>query len=224
MKGAFITGTDTGVGKTLAACAWIHAARAAGLRVGAMKPIAAGAEPRGGVLVNDDTAAMLSALGWPSSRAAEVTPIVLREPIAPHIAASLEARTIDLDALEAAFARMASSHEYMVVEGVGGFLVPLDGRQHTGHLARRMGLPVVVVVGMRLGCLNHALLTAQAVEREGLQLGGWIASCIAPAMPRLDENIDTLKRWLHAPHLGTIPCMDPPDAAKAAAHLRMPRP
>lgn len=224
MKGVFITGTDTGVGKTLAACAWIHAARAAGMQPGAMKPIAAGAEPHDGALLNEDTAAMLAALGWPAARAGEVTPIVLREPIAPHIAASLESRAIDLDALHAAFARMAAAHEYVVVEGVGGFLVPLDGRQHTGHLARRMALPVVMVVGMRLGCLNHALLTAQAVEREGLELAGWIASCITPAMPYRDENIDTLKRWLHAPHLGTIPYMETPDAAQAAVHLRIPRP
>lgn len=221
MKGVFITGTDTGVGKTLVSCAWIHAARAAGLDVGAMKPVAAGAALRDGSLANEDTDAMLAALGWPRSRASTVTPLMLEEPIAPHIAAALEHRAIDLDALQAAYVRMASAHEYVVVEGVGGFLVPLDERQHTGHLARRTGLPVVMVVGMRLGCLNHALLTARAIEAEGLELAGWIASCITPDMPYRDENIETLRRWLHAPHLGTIPCMPSPDAASAAAHLRI---
>lgn len=221
MNGVFITGTDTGVGKTLVACAWIHAARAAGLNVGAMKPIAAGAAMRDGTLANDDTDAMLAALGWPPARASTVTPLMLKEPIAPHIAARLEDRAIDLDALHAAFVRIASAHEYVVVEGVGGFLVPLDERRHTGHLARRMGLPAVMVVGMRLGCLNHALLTAQAVEREGLEVAGWVASCITPQMPCRDENIETLKRWLPAPHLGTIPYMQSPDAVRAASHLRI---
>jgi dethiobiotin synthetase len=213
LKGVFVTGTDTGVGKTLAACAWIHAVRRAGLRCGAMKPIAAGG--------TEDTDAILQALQWPRERASLVTPILLREAIAPHIAARLEGRTIDIATALAHFARVAEESDYVVVEGVGGWRVPLGDAYDTVDLARGFGLPVVMVVGMRLGCLNHALLTAQAVEQAGLRLGGWIASCITASMPYRDENIETLVRRLPAPHVGTIPYMESPDAEHASHHLRI---
>jgi dethiobiotin synthetase len=213
MKGVFVTGTDTAVGKTLVACAWIHAVRRAGMRCGAMKPIAAGG--------TEDTDAILHALGWPAERASLVTPILLREPIAPHIAARLENRTIDAAAALERFARIAKESDYVVVEGVGGFCVPLGDAYDTVDLARGFALPVVMVVGMRLGCLNHALLTAQAIERAGLRLAGWAANCITPSMPYRDENIDTLVRRLAAPHVGTIPYMESPDAEHASHHLRI---
>lgn len=221
MRGVFITGTDTGVGKTLVACAWIHAARAAGWRCGAMKPIAAGSVMQAGAAVNEDTQAMLQALAWPAERAERVTPVLLREPIAPHIAARLERRTIDRAAILDGFARLEDECDYAVIEGVGGFCVPLDDQRDTTDLARDFALPVVLVVGMRLGCLNHALLTAQAVERAGLRLAGWVASCVTRDMPYREDNIEALDRRLGAPHVGTIPFMESPDPLRAARHLRI---
>jgi dethiobiotin synthetase len=221
MKGVFITGTDTGVGKTLVSCAWIHAARRAGLRCGAMKPVAAGGAVRDGVLSNEDTDAMLQALGWTAERAALVTPIVLREPIAPHIAARLERRAIDRAEILDAFARIGDESDYIVVEGVGGFRVPLDDHRDTVDLARDLALPVVLVVGMRLGCLNHALLTVESIARAGLRLAGWVANTITADMPYRDDNIEALDRWLGAPHIGTIPFMQPPEAERASRHLRI---
>jgi len=221
MKGVFITGTDTGIGKTLAACAWIHAARRAGFRCGAMKPVAAGAVEHDGRLANEDTDALLRALEWPGERADLVTPMLLREPIAPHIAARLERRSIDRAQILDAYARIADDCDYLVVEGVGGFRVPLDDQRDTVDLARDFALPVVLVVGMRLGCLNHALLTAQAVRAAGLALAGWIANAITPDMPYRDDNIEALDRRLGAPHIGTIPFMESPDAGRASRHLRI---
>jgi dethiobiotin synthetase len=221
MKGVFITGTDTGVGKTLVACAWVHGARGAGFRCGAMKPIAAGAVEHDGRLVNEDTDAMLRALAWPAERAQLVTPVLLREPIAPHIAARLERRTIDRAQILDAYARIADECDYMVVEGVGGFRVPLDDERDTVDLARDLALPVVLVVGMRLGCLNHALLTAQAVRAAGLAFAGWIANAITPDMPYRDDHIEALDRRLGASHIGTIPFMESPDPERASRHLRI---
>lgn len=221
MNGVFVTGTDTGVGKTLVACAWIHAARQAGHAVAAMKPIAAGAVARDGVLVNEDTEAMLRALDWPADRAPSVTPIVMREAIAPHIAARLEGRRIDLGPVRDAYARLAADGGYMVVEGVGGFRVPLDDERDASELARMFGLPVVMVVGMRLGCLNHALLTAEAIRATGLALAGWIANCVDPQMRYRADSIETLERRLGAPRVGTIPFMGITDAREAARWLRI---
>ena len=186
-----------------------------------MKPIAAGASTLDGALVNADTEGMLRALGWSRDRAAEVTPMLLREPIAPHIAARLERRAIDRAQILDAYARMRDECDYIVVEGVGGFRVPLDDERDTVDLARDFALPVVLVVGMRLGCLNHALLTAQAINAAGLRLAGWVASCITPEMPYRDDNIEALDRRLGAPHIGTIPFMHPADPQRAARHLRV---
>jgi dethiobiotin synthetase len=222
LKGIFITGTDTGVGKTLVACAWVHAARDAGYRCGAMKPIAAGASTHDGSLVNEDTQGLLRALGWPAQRAGLVTPILLREPVAPHIAARIEGRAIGREPILDALARIRAECDYVVVEGVGGFRVPLDDRRDTVDLARDVAMPVVLVVGMRLGCLNHALLTAEAIARADLELAGWVASCVDRDMPYRDENIEALERRLPAPRVGTIPFMEPPDPRRASGHLRIP--
>jgi dethiobiotin synthetase len=221
MRGVFVTGTDTGVGKTLVACSWIHDARRAGFRCGAMKPIAAGAETRDGMLVNEDTQAMLRALAWPPERAGLVTPILLREPIAPHIAAQLERRAIDRALVLDAFARVRDESDYVVVEGVGGFRVPLDDHRDTTDLARDFALPAVLVVGLRLGCLNHALLTAEAIERRGIKLAGWVANAVTAQMPYREDNIEALDRRLGAPHVGTIPFMEAPDPERASRHLRI---
>jgi dethiobiotin synthetase len=215
-RGVFVTGTDTGVGKTVASCALLHALAARGVAAMPMKPIAAGAEDGG---TNGDTLALLAAAGRDASLAAEVTPLLLREAIAPHIAAAHEGRAIELGPLLAAFDRLRAAGDFMVVEGVGGFRVPLGERLDTVDLARALQLPVVLVVGLRLGCLNHALLTSQAVEAAGLELAGWIANEVVPLMPARDENIAALRSRIRAPLLGIVPYMSPPEPRRLAASL-----
>lgn len=203
-RGVFVTGTDTGVGKTVAACALIHALRAAGERVVPMKPVAAGAIRHGGRWINEDTLALLEAAGLAPEAAERVTPLLLREPMAPHIAAARAGQRIALAPLVRAFEAWGTPDDFHVVEGVGGFRVPLDEMQDTVDLARALALPVVLVVGMRLGCLNHALLTAQAVDAAGLPLAGWIANTLDPAMDGLEENVETLRARLRAPLIGRL--------------------
>ena len=212
-RGVFVTGTDTGVGKTLAACALVHALAAHGVRVAPMKPIAAGAS--GGM--NEDTAALIAAAG--RGAPGDVTPLLLREPMAPHIAAAREGVTLSLEPVVAAFARLRPQADFIVVEGVGGFKVPLAEGVDTVDLARALALPVVLVVGLRLGCLNHALLTADAIAAAGLELRGWIASTLDPAMPVADENVAALRTRLRAPLLGRLPYRPDGDARALAAHL-----
>ena len=217
MRGVFVTGTDTGIGKTHASCAIIAALRGRGLRVFPFKPVAAGAVEIGGRWLNEDTQALLGAAGLDEGDAARVTPVLLREPMAPHIAAAREGVAIDLRAVHAAFLRGAAGSDFAVVEGVGGFRVPLDDRHDTVDLARDLALPVVLVVGMRLGCLNHALLTAAAIRTHGLTLAGWIANELHPRMNGLDENVDTLCARLGAPLLARLPWSPGAAATDAAA-------
>lgn len=218
-RGVFVTGTDTGVGKTLACCALIHAFAASGVRATPMKPIAAGAVEHAGRWVNEDTLALLAAAGIDASAAGLATPILLREPMAPHIAAQREGRRITLQPVAEALAQLEASGGFLVVEGVGGFRVPLDEGLDTVDLARAIGLPVVLVVGLRLGCLNHALLTAQAIDASGLELAGWIANAIDPAMAAADENVAALESRLAAPLLGRLPHAANPDPRALAAGL-----
>ena len=210
-RGLFVTGTDTGVGKTFASCALIHALVARGLRVAPMKPVAAGSD--------EDTVALMRAAGVAASRKAEITPVMLKEPIAPHIAAQREGRTIELAPLRRAFQRLAADADLVVVEGVGGFAVPLGPSLDTVDLARAFALPVVLVVGMRLGCLNHALLTQRAIAGAGLALAGWIANAIDPGMEAAEENIAALRERLGAPLLGRLPYSPGADPAALAARL-----
>lgn len=217
--GVFVTGTDTGVGKTVAACALVHALRARGLRVAPMKPVAAGAVLRDGVWANEDTLALAAAAGPAAPALEAITPVLLREPMAPHIAAAREGRTIALAALVEAHRRLEARWDFTVVEGVGGFHVPLGASLDARDLAGALGLPVVLVVGLRLGCLNHALLTAECVERTGLRLAGWIANAIDPAMTAADENVAALVDRLPAPLLGRLPHLPGADALSLAGHL-----
>ena len=214
-RGVFVTGTDTGVGKTLGACALIHALAARGARPVPMKPIAAGAEG----MLNGDTRDLLDAARLDETWGPAVTPVLLREPMAPHIAAAREGRALTLDFLAPALARLAAAGDFLVVEGVGGFKVPLADGLDTVDLARAVGLPVILVVGLRLGCLNHALLTADAVRGAGLMLAGWIANAIDPHMPVRDENVAALEQRLDAPLLGRLPHSPSPDARMLAANL-----
>ena len=217
MNGCFVTGTDTGVGKTLFTCALLHAYANRGLRAAGMKPVAAGAVPENGVLVNEDVVAMRAASNV-AAPADLVNPYCFEPPIAPHIAAAKQGVTIDLERIASAYAGLAALADRIVVEGAGGFRVPLGPAVDTADLARRLGLPVVIVVGMRLGCLNHALLTADAVRAAGLRLAGWVASHVDPDMMYADGNVEALKARLGAPLIARFPYTQAPDAA-ALAHL-----
>ena len=204
MKGVFVTGTDTGVGKTHVSVALIHALRAQGLRVAAMKPVAAGAERREGVLINEDVAALMAAADVDCD-ARWVNPYLFTPPIAPHIAAAQVGQTIDLKVIVDAYSRLAEMADVVVVEGVGGFRVPLNATQDTADLAVALGLPLALVVGLRLGCLNHALLTAEAIVHRKLPWAGWVGNHIDPAMDAQAENILALRQLLPDPCLGVQP-------------------
>ncbi len=217
----FVAGTDTDVGKTLVAAALLIKCRERGQTAAGMKPVAAGCELRGGRLWNADVAALTAASGLALDRAL-VNPYLFAAPIAPHIAAAEEGIDIDLEHIAGCYARLCEQAEAVVVEGAGGFLVPLGGDSDGGHLARRLGLPVLLVVGMRLGCINHALLTQEAIAARGLALAGWVANRVDPGMARFDANLAALESRLRAPLLGVIPFLDRPEAALAARHLELP--
>ncbi|HUP95279.1 MAG TPA: dethiobiotin synthase [Burkholderiales bacterium] len=204
MSGFFVTGTDTGVGKTLVACALLHALAERGLRVIGMKPVAAGASLRSGQLVNDDVSA-LKAAGNLAAPDHLVNPYCLAAPIAPHVAAAQAGVMIELERLKRAYAQLTVLADYVVVEGAGGFRVPLGPGFDTADLAAQLRIPVVLVVGIRLGCINHALLTAAAIERAGLTFAGWVANHIDPDMICADESVQALEERLAAPLLGRIP-------------------
>jgi dethiobiotin synthetase len=190
----------------------------AGEKVTPMKPIAAGTGEREGVCVNEDSVALLEAAGLGLDALERVTPILLRDPMSPHIAAAREGRRISLEPVVRALEEVPGE-DFLVVEGVGGFMVPLADDLDTVDLARVVGLPVVLVVGLRLGCLNHALLTARAIEAAGLALAGWIANAIDPEMLVPDENVETLRARLGAPLLGRMPWQERPDARALARRL-----
>ncbi len=218
MPGLFITGTDTGVGKTLATAAMLHAMAAIDLNVVGMKPIAAGAESSDGEWINEDVNQLEQASNVRVPRAL-INPYLFREPLAPHIAAERKGVRIEIPRIVEAYEQLAAMADWVLVEGVGGFRVPLDGRHDTADLALALGLPMIMVVGMRLGCLNHALLTAEAIERRGLSLVGWIANRIDPAMAAYDENLASLTARLAPPLLTEWPAMDDPDPARAARYI-----
>ena len=204
-RGLFVTGTDTGVGKTRVAVALIHALRAQGLRVAAMKPVAAG---HAAGKLNEDVVALLQAANIDAD-VCDVNPYAFAEPIAPHIAAELAGVRIELDVVAAAYSRLAAAADVVVVEGAGGWRVPLTEHEDTADLAQRLGLPVVLVVGLRLGCLNHALLTAESVAHRRLPWAGWVGNHIEPAMPQAAENVAALHARLPGPCLGVQSFLGP---------------
>lgn len=214
-RGLFITGTDTGVGKTLFCAALLHALAALGVRAVGMKPVAAGAESKDGVWVNEDVA-MLAAASGLEAPPELVNPYLFREAIAPHLAADHKGVAIEIPRIAAALDELAGLSDMVVVEGVGGFRVPLGPGRDTTDLAVRLDLPLILVVGMRLGCLNHALLTAEAIAARKLKLAGWVANRIDPDMPAYDENLATLTKLLDAPLLAELPAMTTPDPVRAA--------
>ncbi len=191
--GWFVTGTDTGVGKTWFACALVRALAAQG-PVHAMKPVASGSHDTPEGLRNDDALALLDALPTPKPSYADVNPYALREPIAPHLAADRDGVTIDVAALAERFRAFAADGAPAVVEGVGGWRVPLGADAMQADLVRALGLPVVVVVGLRLGCINHALLTVEAIRADRCTYGGWIANAVDPSLAHAGEVIATIAK------------------------------
>ncbi|MHB9051882.1 MAG: dethiobiotin synthase [Thiomonas delicata] len=214
----FVTGTDTEIGKTLVACALLHKLREKYPRVVGAKPVAAGLAPDG---TNDDVARLRAASSLQVAPALD-NPYALPEPVSPHLAARAARTQIDLQTIDQAVQALRQQADAVVVEGVGGFLVPLSDTEDGGNLAHRLRLPVVLVVGLKLGCLNHALLTQEAIASRGLPLAGWIASCVDPDMLRVDDNIASLRARMRASCLGIIPHMSDPDPALAAQHLELP--
>ena len=214
----FVTGTDTGVGKTLISCALLHSFAARGQRVIGMKPVAAGREADG---QNDDVVALQLA-GNVEADVALINPFCFASPIAPHLAARQENVTIDLQRIIDSFAALRQLADVVIVEGAGGFIVPLNDTEDSADLAVRLGLPIILVVGMRLGCLNHALLTVQAIAARGLTLAGWVANCTEAEMAMREDNISALRQRIAAPLLGIVPYQTQPDARSVAAQLKLP--
>ena len=199
----FITGTDTGVGKTFVTCAFLQTLKQLGVDAIGMKPVAAGGEMSPDGLLNDDVEALRSASGV-ALTSDDLCCYLLPEPVAPHIAALHEEIEIDLDVIRQRFDQLAELADVVLVEGVGGFLVPLGDSITTADLAVDLDLPVIMVVGMRLGCLNHALLTQEAITARRLTLAGWVANQIDPNMSEFEANVDALEERIRAPLLGVI--------------------
>lgn len=214
----FVAGTDTEVGKTFSTCALLHALRARGIRAVGMKPVAAGTDTAG---KNEDVE-QLTRASTVQAAPELINPYLFAPAIAPHIAAAEAGVTIDIGRIVDAFEALRKQAEAVLVEGVGGFRVPLGPRRDAADLARALGLPVILVVGMRLGCISHALLTEEAILARGLRLAGWIANRIDPNMARFAENLAALDERLAAPLLGVIPANTTPEAA--ARGLVLPQP
>ncbi|WP_332826434.1 dethiobiotin synthase [Ramlibacter sp.] len=222
LHGCFVTGTDTEIGKTRVSAALLHWFAQSDLRSAGFKPVSAGTDVIDGLRVNGDVRALREA-GSLALTDAEVGPLQFEAACAPHIAAALEGRAIDRATILSAVRALAARADMLVVEGVGGFCVPLGADWDTADLAVELGLPVVLVVGLRLGCISHALLTAEAIRARGLRLAGWVGNRVVRDMPWADENVATLREWLwqrhDAPCLGVVPWLANPHPAAVAAHL-----
>ncbi|TAN52051.1 MAG: dethiobiotin synthase [Methylococcaceae bacterium] len=203
-RGFFVTGTDTGVGKTWVSVALLRALRRAGVPAVGMKPVATGCRMREGVLVNDD-ALLLQANGALVLDYRQVNPYAFAPAVAPHIAAKLAGERIDYAVIAEQYNCLQEIAGMVVVEGVGGWLVPLNETEDVAGLAGRLGLPVILVVGLRLGCINHALLTAKAIVAAGCVLAGWVGNTLDPAMDYAAENLAALAECVHAPCLAVLP-------------------
>ena len=220
-NGIFVTGTDTGIGKSVASAALLHAMRARDLRAVGMKPVASGCVETSDGWRNED-ALLLQAAGEPGVPYADINPYALPAPLAPEIAAADAGVQVELAPIRDAFGRLAAQADRVVVEGVGGWAAPLSSTLDQADLARALDLPVVLVVGLRLGCQSHARLTARAIEADGLRLVGWIGNAVDPDMARHDEVVALLARRLPVPCWGCLPHSEKPDPAALARHLTFP--
>ncbi len=220
MIGCFVVGTDTGVGKTHASCALLQALARHHRRVVGMKPVAAGVVPWGVGWASEDSIALRAASTLAVAPELD-TPVLLPDPLSPHIAAARAGVHIDIPTIVQAYQTLAAQADAVVVEGAGGFHVPLSATTTGADLAVALGLPLVLVVGLRLGCLNHALLTAEAIAARGLTLAGWVANRVDPDMLAPEENIAWLQQRLGAPQLADIPWGEH-TAHSLAAHFQLP--
>ena len=202
-RGIFVTGTDTGVGKTLVSTALMRALKSRGMKVAGMKPVASGSEPTPEGLRNEDALALMREQSVPFPYEL-VNPFAFAPAIAPHIAAAHAGVTIDLQRIVAAFEVLQARSDKVIVEGAGGWHAPISDTALMQDLALALNIPVLLVVGLRLGCLNHALLSARAIESSGLPMCGWVANRIDSAFPYWEENVESLKRRLPAPLLGIV--------------------
>jgi dethiobiotin synthetase len=213
----FVTGTDTGVGKTLVSCALLHAFAAQDKLVVGFKPVAAGCDEND----RNDDAEKLRAASNVMAAYGQINPYCFVAPIAPHLAARHSGVRIHLPRILTSFRELVSQADEVIVEGAGGFLVPLNEKQDSSDLARELALPIIVVVGMRLGCINHALLTMRVIDDCGLQCAGWVANVLDAEMPALQENIEALQQRIAAPLLGVVLYQTKIDAHAVAGMLDM---
>ncbi|MDZ4202099.1 MAG: dethiobiotin synthase [Gallionella sp.] len=211
----FVAGTDTGVGKTLVSCALLHAFSARGKRVAGFKPVAAGCDED----EHNEDAKTLRAASLTPLTYGQVNPYCFRHAIAPHLAARHSGVRIELKRILTSYHELVVLADEVIVEGAGGLLVPLNDKEDGADLVMALDIPVIVVVGMRLGCLNHALLTMQVIANYQLECAGWVANVLDEGMPALQENIEALRERISAPLLGVVPYMAKPDAAGAARYL-----
>lgn len=218
----YVTGTDTGVGKSLASASLLHALRRQGLRAVGMKPVASGCLDTADGWRNED-ALLLQAAGDPGTTYADINPYAFVQPLAPELAAADDGIELALEPILQAYARLQRQADAVVVEGVGGWAAPLSASLDQIDLVRALDLPVLLVVGLRLGCISHARLAARAIAADGARLVGWIASDVDPAMDRPDANFALLQSRLDAPCWGRLPYRLPPDPAELADRLRVPR-
>lgn len=219
-RALFVTGTDTGVGKTVIAAALLRGLRERGQRVAGMKPVASGCRRSPDGIVSDDALALIAEASE-SAPYRIVNPYGFIPPIAPHVAAVEAGTRIDLRELERAYRILAGLADVVVIEGAGGWLTPIDAKHALADFARKVKADVVLVVGLRLGCLNHALLSAQAIEHSGLKLAGWVANAIDPGFERVSDNVRALQERLKAPLLGQVAHLSTPGAAAAVEYLRL---
>ena len=218
-RGVFIAGTDTGIGKSVVSATLLAAVNAGGRRAVGMKPVASGCRQTPQGLRNEDAELLIAhSAGAPDY--ALVNPVALPEAIAPHLAARHAGAEIRLDPVDAAFAALSTNYDFVVVEGVGGWMVPLSDTLMQADLVRALDLPVILVVGLRLGCLNHAQLSARVIAADGCHLIGWIGNRVDPQMDCVEENLATLRARLPVPCLGVLPHASAPHPGARAAHLR----
>lgn len=203
-KGFFITGTDTDVGKTVTALSLMQALQYKGYRVGGFKPVSAGCKRTADGLINDDAKLLQqdSSLNLPYSI---VNPFAFEPPIAPHIAAEQAGVTINLEQIQSCYTQIASQNDLVIVEGAGGWLVPISDEQTMADVARALDLPVILVIGIRLGCLNHGMLTMHSILSSDLACSGWIANHLAPESTTSKENVRYLQQHFDAPLIAQLP-------------------
>ncbi|MEO7149075.1 MAG: dethiobiotin synthase [Rhodanobacteraceae bacterium] len=216
-RGVFIAGTDTGIGKTHVVCTLLRALRAKGLRATGMKPVASGCERTPDGLRNDDALALIAASD-PAPDYANCNPSAFAEAVSPHLAAAMENAEITMTPIAEAYAQLCAQAKIVIVEGVGGWLAPLSESLNANAIPQALRLPVILVVGLRLGCLNHAQLSARAILADDCELLGWIGNRIDPEMAMVEENLETLRRLLTVPCLGVLEHGADPARSAAALH------